>query len=75
MAVATAVVATMPLGFKPQLHHWVDKLEQHELQATLKLLLISMVLPRLLSDQGYGRSRDLNPFQLWWMVGLVAFIS
>ena len=75
IASSTAVVATVLLGFKPQLHAWLDRIDEAELQATLKLLLISVVLLPILPDQGYGPGGALNPYQLWWMVVLIASIS
>ena len=75
LASASAVVITSLLGFKPLLHGWVKKLEQHELNATLKLLLISVVMLPILPDQGYGPWAAFNPYHIWWMVVLIAGIS
>ncbi len=75
LASATAVVMTALLGFKPLLHGWVNKLEQQELYATLKFLLISVVILPILPDQGYGPGAAFNPYQIWWMVVLIAGIS
>ncbi|MGH8566409.1 MAG: MgtC/SapB family protein [Gammaproteobacteria bacterium] len=74
-AAASAVVTTLLLGFKPVLHRWVSALEGKELRAGLKLLLISVVLLPILPDQGYGPWQALNPYQIWWMVVLIAGIS
>ncbi|MEA3641672.1 MAG: DUF4010 domain-containing protein [Lamprobacter sp.] len=74
-AASAAVIATLLLGFKPQLHRWLARLEQAELQATLKLLLITVVLLPVLPDQGYGPANALNPYELWWLVVLIATIS
>ena len=63
------------LGFKPQLHRWLARLEQAELQATLKLLVITVVLLPVLPDRGYGPAEALNPYELWWLVVLIATIS
>lgn len=75
LASASAVVITMLLGFKPLLHGWMNKLEQHELEATLKLLLISVVLLPILPDRSFGPWAALNPYLIWWMVVLIAGIS
>lgn len=74
-AASAAVIATLLLGFKPQLHRWLARLEQAELQATLKLLLITVVLLPVLPDRGYGPAEALNPYELWWLVVLIATIS
>ena len=75
LASATAVVITLLLGFKPLLHGWLNKLEQHELEATLKLLLISVVMLPILPDQSFDPWGVLNPYLIWWMVVLIAGIS
>ncbi|MEQ1529748.1 MAG: MgtC/SapB family protein [Methylococcales bacterium] len=75
LASASAVVITSLLSFKPLLHGWMNKLTEHELTATLKLLLISVVILPILPDQGYGPWAALNPYQIWWMVVLIAGVS
>ena len=72
---ASAVVITALLGSKPLLHGWMKKLEQRELNATLKLLLISVVMLPILPDEGYGPWAVFNPYHIWWMVVLIAGIS
>ena len=75
LASASAVIITSLLGFKPLLHGWLKKLKQQELNATLKLLLISVVMLPILPDQGYGPWTALNPYHIWWMLVLIAVIS
>lgn len=75
IAAGTAVVIAFILGLKPQLHDWLQRLDQEELFATLKLLLISVVILPILPNQGYGPWEALNPYEIWWMVVLVAGIS
>jgi uncharacterized membrane protein (DUF4010 family) len=72
---ASAVITTLLLGYKPLLHHWVGTLKGKELRAGLKLLLISVVLLPILPNRGYGPWQALNPYEIWWMVVLVASIS
>lgn len=74
-ASAAAVVTALVLGFKPVLHRWVGALEKEELQGALKLLLISVVLLPILPSRGYGPWQALNPYQIWWMVVLIALVS
>jgi uncharacterized membrane protein (DUF4010 family) len=75
VAGASAVITTLLLGYKPLLHQWVSALEAKELRAGLKLLLISVVLLPILPNQGYGPWQALNPYEIWWMVVLIATIS
>jgi uncharacterized membrane protein (DUF4010 family) len=74
-ASAAAVVTTLLLGFKPVLHGWLRALHSEELRAGIELLLISVVLLPILPNQGYGPWQALNPYQVWWMVVLIASIS
>jgi uncharacterized membrane protein (DUF4010 family) len=72
---SAAVVTTLLLGYKPLIHQWVSALERRDLSAGLTLLLISVVLLPLLPNQGYGPWQALNPYEIWWMVVLIASIS
>jgi uncharacterized membrane protein (DUF4010 family) len=74
-AAAIAVVATMLLGAKPELHRWLRTIEREELLATFRLLLISVVALPVLPDRGFGPWGVLNPYRIWWMVVLVAAVS
>ncbi len=74
-AAAAAVVTALLLGFKETLHGWLRRLEQRELHAALQLLLISVVVLPVLPDRGYGPWSALNPYEIWWMVVLIAAIS
>ena len=75
LAAAGAVTASLVLNLKPTLHAGLQRLEASELQATLNLLLISVVLLPVLPDRGYGPWEVFNPYRLWWMVVLIAGIS
>jgi uncharacterized membrane protein (DUF4010 family) len=75
VAAASAVVTTLLLSYKPQLHRWVRGLEMAELRAGIKLLIISVVCLPILPDRGFGPWQALNPFEIWWMVVLIAAIS
>lgn len=75
VAGAGAVVTAVVLGSKEALHGWVERLEQKELAATLKLLLVSVVILPILPNQGYGPYGVLNPYQLWWAVVLIGALS
>jgi uncharacterized membrane protein (DUF4010 family) len=74
-AAAVAVVAVMLLSLKPTLHRWIRHIERFELEALLKLALISVVILPLVPDRGYGPGAVLNPYELWWAVVIVAGLS
>ncbi|MEW5839100.1 MAG: MgtC/SapB family protein [Pseudomonadota bacterium] len=75
LAAISAVVITALLGFKPILHGWVQKLTPEEITASIKFLLISVVLLPLLPNQGFGPWQAFNPYLTWWMVVLVSGLS
>ena len=74
-AAATAVVTVTVLSFKGVMHSWLRHLEPGELYAILQLLLISVVLLPILPDRGFGPWAALNPYEIWWMVVLIAGLS
>lgn len=75
LAASAAIITALLLRYKEILHNWLRQLEDHELKAGLQLLLISIVLLPVLPDQGYGPWQVLNPYEIWWMVVLIAGIS
>ncbi len=75
IAAAGAVVTTILLSLKPVLHRWLQNIEQQELLAVLKLLLISVVILPVLPDRGMGPWAAINPYEIWWLVVLIAGVS
>lgn len=72
---AAAVVIAIILGLKPIINTWVERLKPQEIHAAFKLLLISVVLLPVLPDRTVDPWDVLNPYQLWWMVVLIAALS
>ena len=72
---AMAVVAAFLLSMKARLHDWVARIRQLELDALLKLAVISVVILPVLPNAGYGPGGALNPYELWWAVVVVAGLS
>ena len=75
VAASGAVVTTILLSAKPILHRWVERIAYPELAAALKLLLISVVLLPVLPNRTVDPWGALNPYEIWWMVVLIAGIS
>ncbi|MDY6979572.1 MAG: MgtC/SapB family protein [Pseudomonadota bacterium] len=75
VAVAGAIVTAIILSLKFVLHSWLRLIDYDELSAILKLALIWVVILPLLPNQGYGPWEAINPYQIWWMVVLIAGIS
>jgi uncharacterized membrane protein (DUF4010 family) len=75
VAGAAAVVMALLLGIKPEIHSLVRRIRRDELLATIRLLLVSLVVLPILPDKGFGPGAVLNPYRIWWMVVLVAALS
>ncbi|MDK8464875.1 MgtC/SapB family protein [Marinobacter sp. SS13-12] len=75
IATGAAVVTALILDNKKEIHGLVDKLQEHELDAALKLLVISVVMLPLLPNEDLGPGGVLNPREIWWMVVLIASVS
>ncbi|ARU55426.1 MAG: MgtC/SapB family protein [Pseudomonadales bacterium] len=74
-AACTAVITALILDNKQEIHGLLTKLQDNELDAALKLLLISVVMLSLLPNEGFGPWQAFNPYEIWWMVVLIASIS
>ena len=74
-AAAAAIVMSLLLGLKPELHRAVRGLERRELLATLQLLLIAAVLVPLLPARDMGPWQAINPRTIGLLVLLIAGLS
>ena len=75
MAAAIAVIVAIVLDNKKEIHGLLKKLKETELDAGLKLLLISVVFLPILPNTQMGPWNAINPFEVWWMVVLISSIS
>lgn len=72
--VVTGAVAVL-LQWKSQLHGFVARIEEAELRAVSRLVLIGLVILPALPNQDFGPYGVLNPFEIWLMVVLIVGIS
>jgi len=70
-----AIVITMFLSLKIQLHTFVGKISGEDIFATLKLAIISIIILPLLPDRTFGPFDVLNPRLIWYMVIFISGIS
>jgi uncharacterized membrane protein (DUF4010 family) len=54
------------------MHAFLHRVQELELTAGIKLLVVSVVLLPVLPNQGFGPGGVLNPHELWWAVVLIA---
>ena len=74
-AVACAVLAALLMGLKGKIQQGMLFLSKTEFHATLRFLLISLVLLPVLPDAEMGPLDAFNPFKIWLMVVIIAGIS
>ncbi len=75
LAACCAVITALILDNKHDIHGLLLKLQERELDAGLKLLLASVVMLSVLPNEGFGPWNAFNPYEIWWMVVLIASIS
>jgi uncharacterized membrane protein (DUF4010 family) len=75
LTMAIAVVVTLLLSAKPRLHKLADRVSKEDMYATLKFLIIAVVVLPLLPDRTYGPLAVLNPFKIGLMIVLIAGVD
>tara|TARA_R110000823_G_scaffold132777_1_gene261150 strand:+ start:8752 stop:10011 length:1260 start_codon:yes stop_codon:yes gene_type:complete len=74
-SLAVTVVIILLLDYKPTLHRWLQAIQEREIDAAIKLLVISVLMLPYLPNEGYGPYEALNPYWIWWMVVLICGLS
>jgi uncharacterized membrane protein (DUF4010 family) len=75
LATIIAIVMTLVLALRSQLHGWIGRLSEVEVTAIARFALISLAILPLLPDRAYGPYDAWNPRQLWMVVVLVSGFS
>jgi uncharacterized membrane protein (DUF4010 family) len=75
IAVPLAVVMTLLLYERIELHWFAAHLKREELHSTIKFAIIALVILPLIPDIAYGPFDFFNPRTIWMMVVLVSGIS
>lgn len=70
-----AVVATVVLSLKPRVHALAERASKDDVFATLKFLVVAIVVLPLLPDEKLGPFGVLNPYKIGLMVTLIAGID
>ena len=74
-ALATAVMVTLLLSMRRQLHGWLKGLSEAEVQAIGRFGLLAAVILPLLPDRQYGPLDAWNPRHIWTVVIFVSGLS
>jgi len=75
LAAGGGVVTAFILWLREPMHRLLDRIEQRELSAFLRLLLISVVVLPVMPNVGLGPWQVINPQHIWWMVVLISGLS
>lgn len=75
LVASAAIVATLLLSLKPRLHSVVRRASPEDVLATLKFLVVAVVVLPLLPNETYGPLQVLNPFEIGVFAALIAGIS
>jgi uncharacterized membrane protein (DUF4010 family) len=75
LAVMLGIAATMLLYFKPELSGLSQHLTRRDLLSVLQFAVLSLIILPLLPNRDYGPYGALNPYQIWWMVVLIAGVG
>lgn len=75
VAIGAAVVMTLLLALRDQLHQWVASLKWEELRSVLILLVMTFLLLPFLPQQPVDPWGVLNLFEIWLFAIMIAAIS
>jgi uncharacterized membrane protein (DUF4010 family) len=74
-AIILGGLVTVLLSAKPTIHSLVDRIDERERRASLKFILVVLVVLPILPDRELDVLYGLNPRFIWLMVGFVTGLS
>lgn len=74
-ALVVGGLAAVLLHFKQPMHHFVRAMEEREIRAVMRFVIVTLIILPILPDQTYGPFQVLNPRQIWLMVVLIVGIG
>lgn len=75
LVVMLAIITTMLLYFKPELHGMAQNLSRRDLLSILQFGILSFIVLPILPNHNIGPYHALNPHQIWIMVVLISGIN
>jgi uncharacterized membrane protein (DUF4010 family) len=75
LAVSVAIVVTLLLHFKTELHGISARLSREDVASILQFAVLTFIILPLLPERGIGPYRVLNPHHIWLMVVVVSGVS
>jgi uncharacterized membrane protein (DUF4010 family) len=75
LGVMLGIAATILLYFKPELRGLSQHMSRRDLLSVLQFAVLALIILPLLPNRNYGPYGALNPYQIWWMVVLIAGVG
>lgn len=75
LAIMLAIITTVLLYFKTELHGITQKLSQRDLISVLQFAVLTFIILPILPDKDLGPYGAINPHQIWLMVVLISGVS
>ena len=75
LAVMLAIITTILLYFKAELHGITQNLSRRDLNSVLQFAVLSFIILPILPDKNFGPYEATNPHQIWLMVVLISGVS
>ncbi len=75
LAIMLAIITTILLYFKTELHGITQKLSRRDLISVLQFAVLTFIVLPILPDKNYGPYDAINPYQIWLMVVLISGVS
>lgn len=75
LAVMLAIVTTILLYFKTELHGMTHNLDRRDLISMLQFAVLTFIILPILPNRNYGPYEALNPYQVWLMIVLISGVS
>ncbi|MEZ5954191.1 MAG: DUF4010 domain-containing protein [Hyphomonas sp.] len=72
LAAAAGVITAFVLWLREPMHRLLGRIEERELSAFLRLLLISIVILPVMPEEGLGPYGVINPREVWLVVVLIS---
>jgi uncharacterized membrane protein (DUF4010 family) len=75
LAIMLAIVTTILLYFKTELHGISRNLDRRDLISILQFAILTFIILPILPDKNFGPYEAINPYQVWLMVVLISGVS
>ena len=75
LAIMLAIITTVLLYFKTELHGITEKLSRRDLISILQFAVLTFIILPILPDKNSGPYEAINPYQIWLMVVLISGVS